>query len=516
MKSNYVIGADIGTTSTKALLYTHKGEVVAQHSVPYPLLSPTPATAEQDPDEIFSAVIASIRQVVGQSRVDPGEISCLAFSAAMHSLILINHQGKPLSKSITWADNRAAQWATKLKQEPQGEAIYRRTGTPIHPMSPLVKLIWLRHEHPELFGRTSRFISIKEYVFYQLFRRYWIDHSIASATGLLNMEQLDWDPEALELAGVRPDQLSELVPTTHIVQGMAAEYAEETGLPADIPVVIGASDGVLSNLGVGAIAPGVVAVTVGTSGAVRATLDRPKTDPNGTLFCYALTERKWVIGGAINNGGIALRWVRDHITGSAVDTARLLKKDSYDILTEIAQTIPPGSEGLIFHPYLAGERSPLWDANARASFFGLGLHHHKGHLIRAVLEGVVYNLHLVLQALEETIGDAKSIQATGGFARSQLWRQMLADIFNRDVVVPESYESSCFGAAVLGLYALDLIPSLESVSQIIGETHRHQPIAKNVEKYQHIIPVYKRLLDKFQEEYTCLAHMQKVLTDQTD
>lgn len=511
----YVIGIDIGTTSTKAVLFTGKGDTVFRYAVGYPLYAPTQGAAEQDPEEIFSAVMATVRKVMTVSQIEPTQLIGLSFSAAMHSLIAVDVQGKLLSQSITWADNRSAKWAKKIKREQHGHEIYLRTGTPIHPMSPFVKLIWLRNEHPEIFEQAAKFISIKEYVFYRFFQQYIVDYSIASATGLLHLKTLDWDSEALEMAGITTAQLSQLVPTTHIVQPMQANLAQSMGILADTPTVIGANDGVLSNLGVGAIQPGMLAVTVGTSGAVRAMVDRPITDPQERLFCYALSENHWVVGGAVNNGGIALRWVRDQLTDTEVRAAQRLGKDPYDLITMLAETVPPGAAGLIFHPYLMGERSPIWDANARGSFFGLSLNHSKAHLVRAVLEGIVFNLCLVLQALEEFIGKAERIQATGGFARSPVWRQMMADIFNQDVIVPEQYESSCLGAAVLGLYALNEISSLNLVSQMVGETYRHQPIAAHVATYKKILPVYTRLLKTFQNEYESLAKLQEELTHST-
>lgn len=508
-EKRYVVGVDIGTTSTKSVVFERDGQVVCKKAIGYPLLSPTHATAEQDPEDIFAAVVKTVQEVA--SRVQVSEILCLSFSAAMHSLILMDENHRPITKSITWADNRSGKWARKLKDSEQGNRLYRHTGTPIHPMSPLVKLLWLRNEHAELFQRAARFISIKEYVFYRLFGRYLVDHSIASATGMLNLEALDWDVEALEVAGISSGQLSALVPATHVCQGLQIEQSEAMGIPSDMPVVVGANDGVLSNLGVGAIQPGVVATTVGTSGAIRAVVNQPKTDPDGVLFCYALMKDYWVVGGAINNGGIALRWVRDQLADAEIDTAKLLGQDPYDMLTAIASTIQPGAEGLVFHPYLSGERSPLWDANAKASFVGLSMHHNKAHMIRAVLEGVVYNLYLVLETLQNTIGQANSIRAAGGFARSKLWRQMLADIFNREVMVPESYESSCFGAAILGMLALGEIHTLEIAPDMIGTTHCHQPIAKNVEVYEKVIPIYRRLLEKLQPEYAALAYLHDEL-----
>ena len=504
----YVIGIDIGTTSTKAVLFTEKGNTVCGHAVEYPLYTPTTAAAEQDPEEILSAVIKTVREVIARSGIAPAKLICLSFSAAMHGLIAVDAKGELLTKSMTWADNRSAKWAEKIKQEQHGHEIYLRTGTPIHPMSPFVKLVWLRNEHPELFEQTTKFISIKEYVFYRFFQQYVLDHAIASATGLLNLKELAWDQEALEIAGITAAQLSELVPTTHVLQPIQEELAQAMGILADTPTVIGASDGVLSNLGVGAIAPGIIAVTIGTSGAIRAVVERPITDPQERLFCYALTEKHWVIGGAVNNGGIALRWVRDQLMDTEVATAKRLGQDPYDLLMRLAETVPPGAEGLIFHPYLMGERSPLWDANARGSFFGLSLNHSKAHLVRAVMEGILFNLSLVLQALEDFTGKATRIQATGGFARSSLWRQMMADVFDRDVTVPEQYESSCLGAAVLGLYALNEISSINIVSEMIGETYRHEPIAANLDTYKKILPIYTRVLQNLKGEYESIARLQ--------
>lgn len=508
----YVIGIDIGTTSTKAVLFTEKGDTVCKHAVGYPLYAPTPETAEQDPKEIFSAVLTTVKKIISDSGIDPAQLLCLSFGTAMHSLIAVDAQGNLLTRSITWADNRSAKWADKIKREQHGHEIYLRTGTPIHPMSPFVKLVWLRNEHPEVFEKAAKFISIKEYIFYRLFQQYVVDYSIASAMGLLNLKELAWDKDALEIAGITEAKLSELVPTTHILKPIQTECAEAMGIAADIPTVIGASDGVLSNLGVGAIAPGIVAVTVGTSGAIRAVVDQPVTDPQERLFCYALTEKHWVVGGAVNSGGIALRWVRDQLTDTEVRAAQRLGKDPYELITMLAETVPAGSDGLIFHPYLMGERSPLWDANARASYFGLSASHTKAHLVRAVLEGILYNLYLVLEALEDFTGKITRVQATGGFARSTLWRQMMADVFNRDVTIPEQYESSCLGSAVLGLYALKKISSLNIVSEMIGETHRHQPIAANVERYQKILPIYTRILETLKGEYESIARLQAELT----
>ncbi|KYC58723.1 MAG: gluconokinase [Heyndrickxia coagulans] len=505
----YYLGVDIGTTSTKSVLFGEKGKVISMHHAGYPLYSPSPQVAEQHPDEIFRAVIDSMKTAIAKSGVDPSEIKLVSFSSAMHSLIAVDKDGKPLTNCITWADARAAKWAKKIKDEWHGQDIYRRTGTPIHPMSPLSKMTWLRHDVPELFKKTFKFIGIKEYIFYRFFGQYIVDYSLASATGLFNLHGLDWDKEALDVAGITAEQLSKPVPTTFYLTGLAPEYAAETGIPQDTPFVAGASDGVLSNLGVNAIDPGVVAITIGTSGAIRTVTDKPVTDPKGRIFCYALTENHWVVGGPVNNGGMTFRWVRDELAAAEVETAKRLGIDPYEVLTKIAARVAPGSDGLIFHPYLAGERAPIWNADARGSFFGLGLHHKREHMVRAVLEGVIYNLYTVMLALQEMIGIPKKIQATGGFARSDLWRQMLADIFNQEVVVPESFESSCLGAIVLGMYALGEIDDFSAVSDWIGATHTHRPIPENTAVYEEILPIYIRISRLLEGEYTNIAAFQR-------
>lgn len=509
MQQTFIIGVDIGTTSTKAVLFSLKGQPIKKENVGYSLLTPTPTIAEQDPDEIFSAVVKAISNVVKTSNVDPANILGVSFSSAMHSLIAVDEKGRPLTNCITWADNRSATWAQKIKQEMNGYDIYRRTGTPIHPMSPLAKITWLRHEHRELFSKTSKFISIKECVFFRLFRQYIVDYSIASSTGLFNLHSLNWDSEALQVAGITKEMLSKPVPTTTVVRGLSDADAKQLNLLASTPFIVGASDGVLSNLGVNAIDPGTVAVTIGTSGAIRAVTDQPVTDPKERIFCYALTEEHWVIGGGVNNGGIAFRWVRDILTSIRNETTHTFSGDAYEALTKIAGEVCPGSDGLIFHPYLAGERAPLWNPDARGSFFGFGLHHRSEHLVRAVLEGVIYNLYDVLVVLKEVIGSPKKIQATGGFAKSSVWRQMMADIFDHTITVPKSYESSCLGAALLGLYALGEVHSLNVVSEMVGTTYQHTPIKKHVAIYRGLLPIYTRLTKKFTEEYHEITTFQK-------
>lgn len=509
--TDYMLGVDIGTTSTKAVLFSEKGTVIQKETIGYPHYTPDASTAVQNPEEIFQAVLQAISNIM-KNHSDKN-LLFISFSSAMHSVMAIDHDDQLLTSCITWADNRSAAWTHKIKHELNGHEIYKRTGTPIHPMSPLSKIAWITNEVPEIAEKVKKYIGIKEYIFKKFFNRYVVDQSVASAMGLLNLHTMNWDEEALNIAGITADQLSELVPTTAIFNGCDAQIANQIGIDPKTPFIIGASDGVLSNLGVNAIRKGEIAVTIGTSGAIRTIIDKPQTDEQGRIFCYCLTEGHWVIGGPVNNGGMVFRWIRDELAATEVETAKRLGIDPYDVLTRIAERVRPGADGLLFHPYLAGERAPLWNPDVRGSFFGLTMSHKKEHMVRAALEGVIYNLYTVYTALIECMDTSVTrIQATGGFARSEVWRQMLSDIFESEVTVPESYESSCLGACILGLYAIGNIDSFEVAADMIGETHKHQPQEAAIKEYRQLLPIFTHLSQILLDDYTRIAAYQRSLT----
>lgn len=506
----YVIAADIGTTSTKTLVIDGNGRIVAAHAVEYPLHTPKPDIAEQDPDEMFQAVLTGIREVMAKSGAAPADILCVSFSSAMHSLIAVDGEGRPLTRCITWADNRSAAYAGIVNREYDGRAVYMATGTPIHPMSPLLKLMWMKDNAKDVHERARRFVGIKEYVLAKLFPgRYVIDHSLASATGLFNLRRLQWDAQALALAGIGPDRLSEPVPTTFKLEGLDFRYAAAMGLRPDTPFVVGASDGVLANLGSGAFEPGIVAVSIGTSGAARAVVQEPLTDPDGRLFCYNLLENFWVVGGAINNGGIMFRWVRDVLATREAEEGRRRGLDPYDYLSELARQVPAGSAGLIFLPLLAGERAPYWNANARGVFFGLSLYHRKEHMIRAVLEGVIYRIHSVVQALEELSGPTKEVRASGGFARSPLWRQIMADVLGTPVTVPDAIEASGLGAAQLGLYAMGERKDVSGIHEWVQAGNRHEANENDHDIYKKLTRIYRNVYHQLSREFDEIAAFQQ-------
>jgi gluconokinase len=492
----YVIGLDIGTTSAKSVLFDKYGLVIAEHEVEYPLSHPFPGWVEQDPIEIELAAIHSIKFTLQKSGINPKELLGVGLSSAMHSLICVDKDSNPLSPSITWADGRSYRQAEKLKLQ-NGSDVYLKTGTPIHPMSPFVKLVWMKETGYEPYLNAYKFVSIKEFLLARWFNQFIVDYSIASATGLFNIHTLKWDEQALEITGIKNEQLSNPVRPTTILDGINQRVSAEMNIPSSTPFVIGGSDGPLANLGIGAISPQDIAITIGTSGAIRKMSSYPKTDLQQEVFCYAFDTDLWVTGGPTNNGGITFRWLREVLGENEVKQALPLGKDAYDLLTELASSVKPGSNGLLFLPYLNGERAPHWDSNARGSYVGLSPFHEKSHLIRAGLEGVIFNIYQIGETLERLSGPSDRLLASGGFARSPFWLQILADVFGKVVEVPTSHQSSAWGASWTALYALNEVPSFEAIKNYIPMQNTVLPDMNN-----HL--VYEELYGIFREVYTAL------------
>lgn len=491
-----VIGVDLGTTSTKAVAFDTAGQELASASHGYPLEEPHPGWAEQDPALILAAMLDSVRDVV--SELDR-PVAGLSFSSAMHTLIGLDDDGEPLTPSLSWADSRASAQAERMRAAAGGLALHRRTGTPVHPMAPLPKLVWFREQEPKLAEQVAFWVGIKDYVLSRLCEALVTDHSMASGSGLMDIHTLAWDPEALQLAGISAERLPELVPTTHVLHGLSTSAARHTGLPADTPVVVGAGDGPLANLGLGAVDPGVAAVSIGTSGAMRVMVERPAVDPLGGVFCYALTEQRWAVGGAINNGGIVLDWI-----GSALapDVG-----DDPSALLELAASVPPGSGGLIMLPYLLSERAPHWSSLPRGAYIGLTREHRREHLVRAAIEGVCQQLALVLQSMRAAGNEVRSVRATGGFARSELWRQILADTLGMEVSFPAGHEGSGFGAALLGMEALGLVPSIDVAADLVRISDTVRPDATAAGVYAGLRPVFAELYDALVPTYRSLRRL---------
>lgn len=489
-----VVGVDVGTTSVKVGLYGPDGREHTVASRDYPLHMPGPGRAEQDPDQIVEATLDAMAEVAAHARDADIEVAGVATSTAMHGLLGVDGNGAALTPMLTYADTRARRQAEELRADHLD--VYLRTGTPLHPMAPLAKLRWIHDEQPDLADGVRRWVTCKEHLLAALTGQTVIDHSSASATGMFGLEAADWDDEALRLAYVDRDRLAPLVPTDHVLDGLTTATAERTGLPADTPVVAGATDGVLANLGVGALRTGLGAVTIGTSGAVRVTVDAPITDERMRLFCYALTSDRWVVGGAISNGGLWLRWLREELLGTQLDP---------DELTELAGEVPAGSDGVTVLPYLTGERAPQWSPVLSGVVFGLRFEHGRGHLVRAGLEGVAHQLRLVTDAVADCGHPLERLRATGGFTNSPLWLQTVADILEIPLELPRVSESTAFGTALLGMSALGVLDGLDAVDDLITVTGRLDPGTADRAVHRAAHERYAELVEVLSDPFQHLA-----------
>lgn len=463
--------------------------------------------AEQDPWDLLDAVEQVIHDAAAHIDWQQDKLLAVSFSSANQSVMMLDHRFQPLSRVITWADTRAEEVAKKLKNSSIGGQIYAQTGTPIHPMSPLTKIMWLHQSQPDKFAQAAYFGGIKSFLFHQFFGTFKIDISMASCMGMMNIHTGDWDDTALHLTKVQRSQLPMIVSGTTQEVGLTSTAQTKMGIPAETPFVYGAFDGALSNLGVGAIHPDTIAITIGTSAGVRVVTDHPVVDPQQRLFCYALDTDRWVVGGPINNGGFVYQWAVHHLVdANAVQHAGT---DPYTLANHVIGETPAGAHGLIFQPFLGGERAPLWNADARGGFFGLSPLHTRADMLRAVMEGISMNIATVFQAVGDLVGQPARVTATGGFARSTVWRQMLADVLNCPVNIPQSFESGCLGAVVMAMKSLGMVDRLDVVTNFIGGIRTYHPEPAAVAVYQQYLPLFKQVAELLTPAYSTIARLQR-------
>ena len=494
MKNANIIAIDLGTTHCKAVILNSHGKVVKTFQLATKPLQPKPGWNEQNADEIFNAVLKLLQQSF--SFCKEKNIACISFSSAMHSLLTVDKNGKPLMNMLTWADLRSAKYAHELELKPIAKKIYETTGVPIHAMSPLCKLIWLKHESKNIFNKAHKFISIKEYVFFKLFGKYIIDHSIAAATGLLDEKNICWYDEALNVAGISAEKLSTLVGISHYETELLPEIKNELKIKSAIPFVLGASDGALANIGCGLFDAKNMAVTIGTSGAARITSNKYIIDKQQRLFCYYIQKNMYVIGGAVNNGGVALQWLIEKILQQNFKQEKNLAK----IFKEATQ-IKAGAGGLIFLPYLNGERSPMWDENARGSFIGLTSFHTQANVVKAVLEGICFALLDVINAVEETSGSIEKIYLSGGIIKSKEWVQIFANITGKNVVINDAADASALGAAFVGMKAIGLVDDFSKSNLFLKEIEQFKPDKKQHAIYKKYFKIYSELYNKLRNTF---------------
>lgn len=487
------IGIDIGTTHAKAVASTDEGSIVHEEKITYQLYQPQDGFYEQDAEEISLAVFGALRNTI--RKLNKEEILAIGFSSFFHGIMAVDENGIPLTRIITWADTRSNEYAKKLLRSGEGKQIFSRTGTPIHPMSPLCKIAWIKDKMPDTFAKVYKFISIKEYIWHKLFNVYQVDYSIASATGLFNIKELKWDELALKFCGITPQHLSSPVSPLNAEKELHEKWNMELDLNKDVSFVIGAGDGATSNLGSGVISSGEAVLTIGTSGAMRTTLTRPEVDNDGKLFTYLLAGNLYVHGGAINNGGIVIQWFLENFMG----TVNWQGKEK-ELFFDQAAKASAGAEGLIFLPYLLGERTPVWDAEAKGVFFGIKAMHKRKHFMRAAMEGICFSILQVMKLLEKN-ADINTVYATGGFTQSSLWLQTMADILNKKIVLRGTADASAMGALFMAMYAKGAIKDWMEIRKYFVSEKEFLPRPEENRRYQRNIQIFENLYLKLKEDF---------------
>ncbi|NWF69151.1 MAG: gluconokinase [Chloroflexi bacterium] len=461
-----ILAVDIGTSGARAVLFDTQARALAQARVPYAMRFPRDGWAEQDPETVVQAVLHVLKAGVRALPKDM-PLAAVVLSAQMYSILALSTGGEVLSPSLTWADTRSAPFAVAARARSTAE-LALRTGCPLQASYPLAKIMWLRaqgHLPPD-----ARFVSIKDYVTLRLCGQMLADWSCASASGLLDIHQMQWDAEALALCGITPAHLPPLCSPRHLVRAWAANTLHYTGLPPEAPLILGAGDAPLANIGVGATAAGTLAVNIGTSAAARVLTTNPRVDAAGRLWTYVADEGHWTTGGIIGGGGMVYEWLVNTLLDGERGEQRFAEAE------RLAATVPAGADGLLFIPYFSGEQSPGWNPQARGLLFGLTLAHGRGHLLRAGIEGLMFALR---RAADVLAGQSPfdTVYLTGGVTASPLWAQTLADVFGVRVVVPQSSESSARGAAILGWLALGAAADYAAFAQpehaLLPDAGRH-------------------------------------------
>jgi gluconokinase len=493
------VGVDVGTTGARAVVFDHDAKPLAEATQEYALYTPRPSWAEQDASEVAETVIGCVRRAVRKAKLARNAPVAIGFSGTFHSVLPIDPSGAPAGRALIWADTRSNGEASWIREHRDAKALYERSGCPVHPMYLSAKLRWLRKEH----GEAAGYRSIKECVLHRLTGEWACDLSVASGTGLLNMARRTWDDELLEIAGVGAHQLGPIVETTEVIGKVTPDAARAMGVSLDSVVVPGAGDGVLASLGSGSIEPGQMTATIGTSGATRIVTEAPKVDAGGRTWCYYLAEGRWVAGAAINNAGIAFRWSGE----------KLLRAGSrqYGQVTEWAREVGPGAGGLLFLPFLTGERAPFWNANARGVLFGLAIDHDHRHVARATLEGVCYRMRSIYDALAEVAGPVREVRATGGFTKTPFWLQMLADVLEQPLRVPTVQEASALGAAELAMVATGHLKGVAESARFVSTESPVEPDPSVAATYRRVFALYMSTYWALQDQFAEVAALQRDL-----
>jgi xylulokinase len=505
--SDYIIGIDVGTTGTRALLVKPTGEVVASATCEYPLHTPRPGWAEQDPHDWWRATVEAIGAVMSQAGAKADEVRGLGLSGQQHGSVFLDEKGEVLREALLWCDQRTGPQCDWIHHTIGFEKVVEETLNPCLTGFQAPKIVWLRDHEPDLHRRLRMVLLPKDYVRYRLSGEFATEVSDAAGTSLLNVAKRDWSPVMVEGIGLTLGMLPKVYESPVASTTVSAAAAAEIGLRPGTPIAGGGGDNACSAVGNGVIAEGIVAVSVGTSGTVFSPMLQPKLDPKLRVhtFCHAVPGQWHVMGVMLSAGG-SLRWYRDTLAQDEVRKAKRRRVEPYDVIIETAGKAPVGSEGLLFLPYLTGERTPYPDPNARGVFMGLGLRHGKPHLARAVMEGVCYGLRDSLEILREMRVPITEVRATGGGARSAFWRQMQCDVFGTPLVRMAIDEGAAFGAALLGGVAGGVWPDVPAAcAATVGTREPVTPNEHAAAIYNTYYLLYRRLYPALRDQFRHLA-----------
>ncbi len=494
---NCFLGIDSSTTATKALLMEAGGRVLGVASSEYTFETPRPMWTEQHPDLWWQAAIDSIHQALAQAQVDPADVQGVGLTGQMHGLVLLDDAGEVLRPAILWNDQRTAAECDEIRQRLGKSRLIQITGNDALTGFTAPKILWVRNHEPGVWARVRQMLLPKDYVRFKLTGEYAADKAGGAGTLLFDVRERTWSETVLDALEIDPAWLPPTFEGTAITGRVTREAAGATGLQAGTPVVGGGGDQAAAAVGTGAVVEGIVSLSLGTSGVVFASADRPIVEPEGRLhaFCHAVPG-KWHLMGVMLSAAGSLRWYRDALAPDA----------DFEALIEPTANVPPGSDGLFFLPYLTGERTPHPDPTARGAFVGLTVRHRQPHLTRAVLEGVAFGLRDSFELMKGAgLADITQVRVTGGGAKSPLWRQILADVLDAELVTVNTVEGAAYGAAVLAATGTGAFPDVASACAAIVQPTGSTAPGPETATYQELYPLYRELYPALRPTFRAVA-----------
>jgi xylulokinase len=498
------LGIDIGTSGTKALLAREEGTVLATASAEHPISHPKPGWSEQQPEDWWTSTIASVREVFHQAKTKPAELKGIGLSGQMHGSVFLDHQHHVLRPALLWNDQRTDAECREIEAAAGGRAaLIQMVSNPAFTGFTAPKILWVHKHEPAVYEKVRQVLLPKDYIRLRLTGELATEVSDASGTLLLNVVERRWHPGLLSKLHIDPAWLPRCVESQEVTGHLTTRAAGELGLPAGIPVVGGAGDQAAGAVGNGIVSPGVISATLGTSGVVFAHADRPETHPEGRVhtMCHAV-KGAWHQMGVVLSAGGSLQWFRNQLCSDLIEQAKLKKVDPYELITEALRQAPIGAEGLLFLPYLTGERHPYSDPHARGAWVGLTVRHTRNHLARAVVEGITFAMRDCLEVMRGLGVKARQIRLSGGGARSLFWRQLQADVYGQAVAQINAQEGPAYGVALLAMVGTGAYQSVpEACLATIRVTEELPPNPDAQRQYDPIYQEYHRLYSVLAETF---------------